>query len=167
MIEYILIALMIGCAIIFIIAAIMGASEWFQHQSISTLTLSQLPVSKKHFCELVMEWCEINLQQPKSTKPSLTINYYSNKSRSGVYYSSTHDCVIYVNSHHNIQQVVNTVIHEYVHALQRSKNFDKLYNKYQKEVGYDQNPFEIEAREISKKCEKDCLLWVYNRIHSK
>ncbi len=157
---------MIGCGIVILIATVIGAKEWFLYQKISNLTISQLPISKKYFCELVMEWCDINLSLPKSIKPSLIIKYYSHKSRSGVYFSSTHECVIYINSHDNIQQVANTVIHEFVHALQKNKNFDKLYRKYQKEVGYDQNPFEVEAREISKKCEKDCLIWTYHRIYS-
>jgi len=166
MIKLLLEISMIGCGIIVIIAGVMGAREWLIIQKISNLSLSQLPVSKTIFCNLAIEWCHSNISHPKCIKPNLRLSYYPHKTRGGVYYSSSHECVIYVNSHDNIKQVTNTVIHEYVHARQKDKKFDKLYSQYHKELGYEQNPFELEAREVSKKHENECLLWVYNKIYS-
>jgi hypothetical protein len=79
-------------------------------QKISNLSLSQLPVSKTTFCNLAIEWCHSNISHPKCIKPNLRLSYYPHKSRGGVYYSSSHECVIYVNSHNNIKQVTITIL---------------------------------------------------------
>jgi|688.fasta_scaffold216507_2 hypothetical protein len=72
-------------------------------------------------------------------------------------FPKSHECIIYDNSHQTILQVTNSVIHEYVHARQRNKQFSKQYEQFQQEVGYDKNPYEVEAREVAKKYEKECM----------
>jgi hypothetical protein len=40
-----------------------------------------------------------------------------------------------------------------------------MYEKHQREIGYEKNPFEVEARDIAKKYEKECLIWVHSQIY--
>jgi hypothetical protein len=138
--------------------------EGLLSQKLSKLTLSELPVKKTTYCQLVLDWCHENIAQTNTCKPKLRVNYYAHKKWGGFYNSGKHECVIYINSYDTIKDVTNAVIHEYVHARQRNKNFDKLYEKHQREVGYEMNPFEIEAREVAKKHEIEALSWVYSRI---
>lgn len=159
--------LMIVCGVVTLIGAVMGVREWFLIRRLSKLNLSQLPVKKKIYCQMVLDWCHDNIAYPKTTKPTLQVNYYPHKRWSGVYYSGNHLCVIYVNNHDTIQAVTNSVIHEYVHARQRNKNFDKLYEKYQRDFGYELNLFEVEARMVAKKYEKLCLIGVLFILQSK
>lgn len=159
--------LMIVCGVVTLIGAIMGVREWFLIRRLSKLTLSQLPVKKKIYCQMVLDWCHDNIAYPKTPKPTLQVNYYPHKRWSGVYYSGNHLCVIYVNNHDTIQAVTNSVIHEYVHARQRNKNFDKLYEKYQRDFGYELNPLEQEARLVGKDREVECMLWVCQQLAEK
>ena len=66
----------------------------------------------------------------------MKVNYYPHKGWSGVYYSGNHLCVIYVNNHDTIQAVTNSVIHEYVRARQRNKNYDKMMKNNKEILGY-------------------------------
>ena len=159
--------LMIVCGVVTLMGAIMGVREWFLIRRLSKLTLSQLPVKKKIYCQMVLDWCHDNIAYPKTPKPTLQVNYYPHKRWSGVYYSGNHLCVIYVNNHDTIQAVTNSVIHEYVHARQRNKNFDKLYEKYQRDFGYELNPLEQEARLVGKDREVECMLWVCQQLAEK
>jgi hypothetical protein len=154
----------VGCGLMSLVALIMVISEGLFKQKLSNLPLSRLPVRKTTYCRLVLDWCHNNLSNPNTSKPTLRVNYYNHKKWGGVYQSGTNECVIYVNSHDTILGVTNSIIHEYVHSRQRSRSFDKMYNKYNREIGYEQNPFEVEARDIAKKYEKECLLWVYSQI---
>jgi hypothetical protein len=165
MFKTILEFMMIGCGILFLVGSIMGIREWFQIRRVSKLSLSQLPVKKSTYCQLVLDWCHENIAQSNTRKPKLRVNYYAHKKWGGLYYSGIHECVIYVNSHGTIKEVTNAVIHEYVHARQKNKNFDKLYEKHEREVGYEMNPFELEAREVAKKHETEALLWACRQIY--
>jgi hypothetical protein len=156
--------LMIVCGVVTLMGAIMGVREWFLIRRLSKLNLSQLPVKKTTYCQMVLDWCHDNIAYPKTSKPILQVNYYPHKRWSGVYYSGNHLCVIYVNNHDTIQAVTNSVIHEYVHARQRNKNFDKMYEKYQRDFGYELNPLEQESRKVAKDREVECMLWVCRQL---
>lgn len=153
-----------GCGIITIIALIMVIRERLLINRLSNFALSDLPVKKTTYCKMVLDWCHQNLGNPNALKPNLTLKYYPHKKFAGVFISSSNECQIYIYNHQTIKDITNTVIHEYVHSLQKCKNFDKLYEKHQREIGYEKNPFEIEARHIAKKHEKECLSWVCAQI---
>lgn len=153
-----------GCAVITLVAFIMLIREGLLFNRISHLSLSQLPVKNTTFCQMVLDWCHENITLPNTRKPTLRVSYYTHKKKGGVYYSDINECVIYINSYDNILGVTNAILHEYVHSCQRSKTFDKMYEKYQREIGYEQNPFELQAREIAKKYEQECLIWVHAQI---
>lgn len=152
------------CGIITIVALIMVIRERLLINRLSNFALSELPVKKTTYCKMVLDWCNENLGNPKSSKPNLTLKYYTHKKIAGLYISSSNECQLYINNNLNLREITNNVIHEYVHSLQRNKTFDKVYEKHQREIGYEQNPFEVEARDIAKKYEKEYLIWVHSQI---
>lgn len=164
MIKSILEIFIVGCGLTTLVALIIVIREGLLISKLSKLTLSDLPVKKKIFCQLVLDWCHDNIAYSKTSKPILKVNYYAHKRWNGVYYSANHLCVIYVNNHDNIKAITNSVIHEYVHARQRNRNFDKLYEKYQRDFGYELNPLEQESRKVAKDREVECMLWVCGQL---
>ena len=164
MIKIILEIFITGCGVITLVALIMLIREGLLISKLSNLTFSDLPVKKTTYCQMVLDWCHDNIAYPKTSKPTLQVNYYPHKRWSGVYYSGNHLCVIYVNNHDTIKAVTNSVIHEYVHARQRNKNYDKMYEKYQRDFGYELNPLEQESRKVAKEREVECMLWVCRQL---
>jgi chloramphenicol O-acetyltransferase len=57
--------------------------------------------------------------------------------------------------------LIRSTIHEYTHTLQSLKE----YSLMNKQVGYDNNPFEVEANESEKKHYKEC--WSEIKKHYK
>jgi hypothetical protein len=149
----------VAFSLIMLLIEKLGKASNFGETSVETLNIKKTKV-----CQLVLEWCHENIGHNKTVKPRLEVIYYKNKKVSGSYFSGYHLCKIYVNNHRNIRELTNTVIHEYVHARQRDKNFNKLYDKYHTEVGYDKNPFEVEARNVASKYENECLEWLKKQI---
>jgi hypothetical protein len=166
MIKSILEVIIIGCGIVTLIGAIMGIREWWILRKIAKLPLEAFPIKKTTFCQLVVDWCHENIAHSNTRKPNVKINYYQHQKISGLYTPGYHECIIYVNSHITIREVTNTVIHEYVHARQCDINFIKKYEEYQRKIGYERNPYEVEARRVARKYEKECLLWVCRQLAS-
>jgi hypothetical protein len=164
MIKIILEIFITCCGVITLVALIMVIREGLLISKLSNLTFSDLPVKRTTYCQLVLDWCHDNLSSSKTPKPNLRVRYYSHKKIAGLYISGSNECQIYINNHLTLREITNTVIHEYVHSLQKSKTFDKMYEKHQREIGYEMNPFEIEARHIAKKHERECLSWVCAQI---
>jgi hypothetical protein len=164
MIKIILEVFILMCFTIAAFSLLMLFIESFEDNKISRLKLYDLPIQKTRFVQLVIDWCHDNIAFSNTQKPIVSLKYYKHKKFAGLYYSRYHECIIYVNKHVSLQEVTNTIIHEYVHARQRSKTFDKMYHKYQIEIGYENNPFEVEARDVAKKHEKECLKWVFQQI---
>jgi hypothetical protein len=159
--------LMVCGGIVTLIGAIMGIREWWILRKIAELPIEAFPIKKTTFCQLVIDWCHENISHSNTRKPYVTLSYYPHRKWNGFYSSRSHGCVIYVNNHQNVLNVINTVIHEYVHARQKNKGFDSLYERYQQEVGYENNPFEVEARRVARKYEKACLLFVCHQLAEK
>lgn len=121
----------------------------------------QLNISKAAYVRTVLLWCAENLGiMPPRTKilPEIQVAYYPNKSMHGVYFSSSKTIRVYVNNHDSLDKLTDTIIHEYVHYLDlRNSNHQKSYNKFSNELGYENNPFEINARKIAKKNCRSCM----------
>lgn len=167
MLKSTLIIITIGCGLLFLIGTFLGIREWLLVKVLYNQSLSQLPIKKTIFCRLVLEWCHENIKEPNTTRPAISINYYKHKKLGGVYYPRVNECVIYVNSHQTVIELVNCIIHEYTHAKQRGREinrFQETYDRLLLEFDYDQHPLEIEARTVADKYEKECLLWVYSQI---
>lgn len=115
--------------------------------------------TKKGLCEAGIRWCEQTLGKAKF-KPKVVMSYTRRPLRRLGSYRGTGEIVIHVNhsGHSNLQDLANTIIHEYTHALQFTSQ--KEHMRYQQEterVGYYNNPFEKEARKVASEHE-DALL---------
>ncbi len=127
-------------------------------------TVDDLSIPKKKFVELVLLWCQQNLGRPKHGY-HLQIYYYFNKKWGGIYSFKNKQIIIYIPKGLTLTDLTNIVIHEYVHYLQLVKpSDDAMYNKHTTEVGYWDNPYEIEARELAQKHQKKCFEWVKKNI---
>jgi hypothetical protein len=166
MLKIVLEFIIIVCGIITLVALVMLIRESLTTRKIYNLTLSDLPVKKTTLCQLIIEWCHENLANPNTLKPNLILKYNHHKNLAGVYFSSSHECHIYIQNHQTLREITNTVIHEYVHSRQKTKDFDKMYDRYQKQLGYEQNPFEAEAISVAKNYERECMIWVCYQIQS-
>lgn len=120
----------------------------------------QLNTSKAAYVRAVMYWCAEHLGMPTRTRvlPEIQIAYYPNKSMHGIYFSGSKTIRVYVNNHDSLDKLTDTIIHEYVHYLDlRNSTYQKSYNKFSSELGYENNPFEINARKIASRNYKSCM----------
>lgn len=128
----------------------------------SSKIVGDLKIPKREFVLLVLDWCSSNLGKQKQGY-KLDIKYYRPKGFSGLYFNQTNSIQIFVFDELDLLDLTEIIIHEYVHHLQyANKKTDVEYSKYQSEVGYWNNPFEIEARDISKKQKNQCYKDVVN-----
>ena len=120
-----------------------------------------IKVTKAKFVNEVLNWCMNNMDYPIGHKyyPQVKICYYKTKrSRFGDYTSNIRLIRIFINNHTSVEELINTVIHEYTHYLDMPSQQDqKEYNRYLKQKGYYDNPFEINARETADKYTSICL----------
>jgi len=125
--------------------------------SVSNATLT---INKVHYIKQVVKWCIETLSEEnrKIKFPQVEVNYYKSKKFAGVYNSASKTICIYVNSNSNLLELTDTIIHEYKHHLDMpNQSQQKLYNKYTEDYGYENNPFEIAAREFALKHRLDCM----------
>lgn len=111
---------------------------------------SYITVSKSKFVNEVVKWCINNMQYPSGHKfyPQVKICYYKTKrNRFGDYNSNIRLIRIFINNHCTVEEIINTIIHEYTHYLDMPAHQNqKEYNRYLKQIGYFDNPYEINAR---------------------
>lgn len=118
--------------------------------------VGDIKIPKKKFVLLVLDWCVTNLGKQKLGY-QLDVKYHRPKEFAGYYFNHTRKIQIFVYDELDLLDLTEITIHEYVHHLQyANKKTDVEYSKYQSEVGYWNNPFEIEARDISKKMRNLC-----------
>lgn len=122
----------------------------------SNKIVGDLKIPKKKFVLLVLDWCSSNLGRVRYGY-TLDIKYCRPKEFAGYYFNHTRKIQIFVFDELDLLDLTEITIHEYIHHLQyANKKTDVEYSKYQSEVGYWNNPFEIEARDISKKMRNLC-----------
>jgi len=131
-------------------------SELIRNKSILKLKVEDLTIPKSKFINMVNDWCYTNIKS-NNPKPTIEVKYYANKKNSGVYYTNGNSMVVYIHKTSQLIDIVNTVVHEYIHSTQKCKGFDRLYHQYTKEKGYWENPYEVECREGSEKYQYQCL----------
>ena len=118
--------------------------------------VTHLKIPKRKFVLLVLDWCSSNLGRVRYGY-TLDIKYCRSKEFAGYYFNHTRKIQIFVYDELDLLDLTEITIHEYIHHLQyANKKTDVEYSKYQSEVGYWDNPFEIEARRLSKKLKKQC-----------
>lgn len=68
---------------------------------------------------------------------------------------------IYVHNELYLIDLVGAVIHEYIHLLQfEKKESEHDFHKKLKDVGYWDNPYEVEARKLAQQYRNECLKWI-------
>lgn len=125
-----------------------------------TTPISQLVISKSSFIKLVLDWCHTNIDHKANRKPSIVVKYHLSKKALGIYHAANNEIVIYVNNHQTIEQLTNTIIHEYIHARQRNRLFTKMYDQYTRDLGYWENPYEKEARREADRYQVECINYI-------
>ena len=117
--------------------------------------------TKANFVDEVLKWCMNNMDYPTGHKyyPQVKICYYKTKrNRFGDYTSNTRLIRIFINNHISVEELIDTIIHEYTHYLQMPTQKEQIeYNRYLKQKGYYKNPFEINARETADKYTSICM----------
>lgn len=154
MIEEVLTTIMVICVVMVTISLIIINSE----NKVLNTSINNLIIPKNQYVVLVIEWCHNNLKNHNTKKPTVTVKYHQNKKVHGIYDSSTHGILIYINTHTTIRELTNTTIHEYVHSRQKNRSFSRMYDLYNQSVGYQNNPFEVESRMVSKTKERECVM---------
>ena len=123
----------------------------------------------KTVIETTVYWCFDNLKQPKRyrtfngiklTMPMMNI-FISRKQGHdlnpknvcrGEYNPFINQIIIVKNNIANIEELIDTIIHEYTHATQSLGTYMKKSLKY----GYWNNPLEVEARTVAALHTDDC-----------
>jgi hypothetical protein len=137
---------------------------WLFRQSNSDLKVKDLRIPKKRFVQLALHWCTENLGTIKHPY-YLKILYYRNNKYLGRYLFNGKQIVIYLFDNLPLNELTDTIIHEWIHHLQFVKRANEIdYNKQLLDIGYWENPYEVEARKLAKKYTDDCFKWVMNQI---
>ena len=160
MIECVLIVIIVLSGVLFLTGLIMGV---YQHIHTKDIPISQLSIPKTTYTQLVIDYCHTNLNTGKTKKPVGVVKYNKNKTTHGVYYPSSNQIVVYVNTHTHLKELTNTIIHEYVHSTQKNRTFNSMYDHYNQSVGYQNNPFEIESRKVSEQYDNQCVKYLVDR----
>ena len=117
-------------------------------------TIESIIYSSVHWC--VKQW---GVNNSKSTLLNINIDWdpYENN---GEYDFKHNEICIFPKAHKNLRDLVDTVIHEYTHHLQKESTYWKLYKKYT----YDDHPYEVEANSVAKKYRKECWYSIKDSI---
>ena len=93
----------------------------------------------------VISWCQENLSPPVIKRRSVmkVMVFRETGGDYGYYCDQNNWLVINLDVTPNIRMLIRSTIHEYTHTLQPVKtNYAKLYDEH----GYNNHPYEIEAR---------------------
>jgi hypothetical protein len=129
-----------------------------------------MTVDKKQFVGEIVKWGLKNIQHEGANKlkkksVNLEISYYPHKKRYGVYCSYQNKIKVYVNAHKEIDEMIDSSLHELVHHFQYCadpKNFNKRYKLLLDQYSYDKHPMEKEACSIASIYVKSCLKHLIN-----
>lgn len=125
------------------------------------INLSELsPKQTNEIIHQILKWCigNIHLNKGRRSKPTLFISKRTKTNCFGSYQYYNKRITIFVLRHSSIEELCDTIIHEYVHHLQiRTSNDDIRYNRLNRLKSYWDNDYEVEARSIASKYSKKCM----------
>ena len=123
-----------------------------------------LNTNKKKFVRKVIEWGFANVSYPGLDKKRKSVNvevlYYKHKRKLGEFVPSRNTIRVYINSHADVTEMVNTALHELAHYYQyllQPNSFQTNYNKLLAQLSYEKHPMEIEARSMASKYTNACI----------
>ena len=102
---------------------------------------------------LVSEWCKNNLESSKEL-PMIWTDWEINLEKYGHYDLDDNEITIYPKTSDDVRDIIDTVIHEWVHFLQDNKILLESLERYKYAI--DLNPNEIETEKIAKQNTKKC-----------
>lgn len=143
---------------LFVIYVVMTIKE-SNANNYNSAKIRDLKISKKKLVENVLQWCETNYCIPKNKgKLSFKINYYNHSKLEGCYCGYTKNITVYITPEKRVIDVVDTLLHEYQHHIEmRTQKEVRLYSKQLSEIGYDNHPMEITAREFARQHRDECF----------
>lgn len=113
----------------------------------------------RHDVIKIGQWCKTNLGT-KNCKPAPQIKFYHKRKYEGwLGMYDWDDNVIEINKdgHSSVLDLIDTMVHEWSHYLQPSRQF----NKRDEEHGYDENPYEVEANHRASIWKRVCYKEVF------
>jgi hypothetical protein len=123
--------------------------------------VENVKLTKSHVNK-IFEWCLKTYGKSKYNKTFPVIQFkkpdYTNEDCAGVYDEIEHTIFINKEQHTTLEDLANSVIHEYTHYKQNMKHYQilALY------LDNDKHPMEIEANEIAERDSKKCIKEVFN-----
>lgn len=139
--------------------------EGYKDIKVSNTPIRDLPVHYTVLSDTILYWCGENLGKRKK-QPRIELRYYQSKKYCGKYLGATATIVVYTKSNISLEQLVNTVIHEYCHHLQFEKpQSQKVYDKLLMDIGYLNHPMEIEARNVASKNTMKCINTISKKMN--
>ena len=121
---------------------------------------SKIKPTRKHVNQ-ILDWCQQTYGKSKFNKDFPVIEYrkpdYYTEEIMAFYDEIESTIFINKDKNDNLEELINSVIHEYVHYKQNMKHYQilALY------LPDNKNPMEIEANKIAKKDTKKCLKEVF------
>lgn len=118
--------------------------------SLSKTVINEIAWEIFYYCRNVLE-----MRPRGNVYPCLHIYPRKKSDDYGEYSSLLHLVEIYANECDTLRKFVDTTIHEYTHSCQGWVGV--RYSSYNKKFGYRKNPFEVEARKISRENRTSCI----------
>lgn len=114
------------------------------------------PKQRKIILE-AMYWCieELGMSPRLNSFPDLKLINKADSGLYGEYLSGAHKILIYPDENDNLRRLIDTAIHEFTHSCQRF--ISVRYYAASEKHGYNNNPFEVEARKIARENRTACL----------
>lgn len=129
----------------------------FKKRSVRAKKNVRVPYSK--LIKEVIRWTAPFLLDGRIRKyPRLKVSYRTCKRADGYYLPKSQTIEILVNKHIDANGIVLVCLHEIAHYMQHKTNPDfKNYDRYERKLGYDKNPFEIQANKFAEKHRTSCI----------
>jgi hypothetical protein len=110
-----------------------------------------------------LEWAIRNLGGKRmNNKQPLRLRYRWNvKKWSGEYIYKSNTIFVYPNGQRNVRDLIDTIIHEFIHHKQCMKRYKRLL----KRKGYKDHPMEEEAIWFARMYRTPCWLSIKNKIN--
>jgi Zn-dependent peptidase ImmA (M78 family) len=150
------------CAVGFVYECIKDYRQRKRTQRKTSLTRAKRKVQYSTLIREVVRWSgPLLLDHGIKKYPHLKISYRRCKGADG-YYSSEYKTVeVLVNKSIDVPGLVSVTLHEIAHYIQDKTNPDFCnYDVYEHRVGYDNNPFEIEADKFASDHQKSCIAYL-------
>ncbi len=125
----------------------------------SSITNKGLRAPYSKLIKEVVRWTAPFLLDNRIKKyPNIKVSYRKCKSADGYYLPKSQTIEILVNNQIDANGIVFVCLHEIAHYIQHQTNADfKNYDRYEYKLGYDKNPFEVQANLFAREHCTSCI----------